>query len=147
MKKLLLVCSLAFVGMSFLTEKQLSSQSTEEGIQFQSLSLEDAKKQSLKSGKLIFIDAYASWCGPCKRMAATSFKNREVGKVYNEQFINLKIDCEKDADGPELARMYKVKAYPTLLVIDGNGKLIKEVVGMQMEDGLLALANSLKKKK
>ena len=98
MKKLLLVCSLAFVGMSFLTEKQLSSQSTEEGIQFQSLSLEDAKKQSLKSGKLIFIDAYASWCGPCKRMAATSFKNLEVGKVYNEQFINLKIDCEKDAD-------------------------------------------------
>jgi thioredoxin-related protein len=80
-------------------------------------------------------------------MAATSFKNQEVGKVYNEQFINLKIDCEKDADGPELARMYKVKAYPTLLVIDGNGKLIKEVVGMQMEDGLLALANSLKKKK
>ena len=147
MKKLLLICSLAFVGMSFLTEKETSSQSTEEGIQFQTLSLEDAKKQSLKSGKLIFIDAYASWCGPCKRMAATSFKNLEVGKVYNEQFINLKIDCEKDADGPELARMYKVKAYPTLLVIDGNGKLIKEVVGMQMEDGLLALANSLKKKK
>ena len=147
MKKLLLICSLAFVGMSFLTEKQHSSQSTEEGIQFQTLSIEDAKKQSLKSGKLIFIDAYASWCGPCKRMAATSFKNQEVGKVYNEQFINLKIDCEKDADGPELARMYKVKAYPTLLVIDGNGKLIKEVVGMQMEDGLLALANSLKKKK
>ena len=79
-------------------------------------------------------------------MAATSFKNKEVGEVYNKQFINLKIDCEKDTDGPELARMYKVKAYPTLLVIDGNGKLIKEVVGMQMEDGLLALANSLKKK-
>jgi thiol:disulfide interchange protein len=147
MKKLLLVCSLAFVGMSFLTDKQPSSQTAEEGIQFQSVSLEEAKKQSLKSGKLIFIDAYASWCGPCKRMAATSFKNPEVGKVYNEQFINLKIDCEKDEDGPELARMYKVKAYPTLLVIDGNGKLIKEVVGMQMEDGLLALANSLKKKK
>jgi len=147
MKKLLLVCSLAFVGMSFLTDKQPSSQTAEEGIQFQSVSLEEAKKQSLKSGKLIFIDAYASWCGPCKRMAATSFKNPEVGKVYNEQFINLKIDCEKDADGPELARMYKVKAYPTLLVIDGNGRLIKEVVGMQMEDGLLALANSLKKKK
>lgn len=147
MKKLLLISSLAFVGMSFFTEKQLPIQSTEEGIQFQTLSLEDAKKQSLKSGKLIFIDAYASWCGPCKRMAATSFKNQEVGKVFNEQFINLKIDCEKDADGPELARMYKVRAYPTLLVIDGNGKLIKEVVGMQMEDGLLALANSLKKKK
>ena len=147
MKKLLLVCSLAFVGMSFLTEKQVPKQTNdEEGIRFQQISLEDAKKQSLKTGKLIFIDAYASWCGPCKRMAATSFKNKEVGEVYNKQFINLKIDCEKDTDGPELARMYKVKAYPTLLVIDGNGKLIKEVVGMQMEDGLLALANSLKKK-
>jgi thiol:disulfide interchange protein len=146
MKKVAIVLSLAFVGMSFLFERSTIKQTTDEGIQFKQMSLEEAKKESVKTGKLIFIDAYASWCGPCKRMAATSFKNVEVGKVFNEQFINLKIDCEKDADGPELARMYKVKAYPTLLVIDGKGKLVKEVIGMQMEDGLLALASSLKKK-
>jgi thioredoxin-related protein len=50
---------------------------------------------------------------------------------------------EQDADGPELAKMYKVRAYPTLLIIDGEGKLIKQVVGFQTEDRLLALASSV----
>jgi thioredoxin-related protein len=76
-------------------------------------------------------------------MAATSFKNAEVGALFNEKFINLKIDVEQDADGPELAKMYKVRAYPTLLIIDGEGKLIKQVVGFQTEDRLLALASSV----
>jgi thioredoxin-related protein len=76
-------------------------------------------------------------------MAATSFMNEEVGEVFNERFVNLKVDIEKDADGPELARLYKIKAYPTLLIIDSKGKLVKEVVGFQTEDKLLSLANSV----
>jgi thioredoxin-related protein len=69
--------------------------------------------------------------------------NEEVGEVFNESFVNLKVDIEKDADGPELARLYKIKAYPTLLIIDSKGKLIKEVVGFQTEDKLISLANSV----
>jgi thioredoxin-related protein len=76
-------------------------------------------------------------------MAATSFKSAEVGSVYNSKFINLKIDVEKDADGSEIARTYKVRAYPTLLIIDSEGKLIKTVLGLQTEDRLIAFANSV----
>lgn len=115
----------------------------ESGIRFRKVPLADAMKEAMENEQLIFIDAYTSWCGPCKRMAATSFKNQEVGEVFNEQFINLKIDVELDADGPEIARLYKVKAYPTLLVIDGKGKLVKSVIGFQSEDQLLHLASSV----
>ena len=143
MKKVFGILAIGLIAMSFMTSSDKIKSQDEQGIKFKSISLADAKKQALKNEKYIFIDAYTSWCGPCKRMAATSFKNPEVGELFNEKFINLKIDVEQDADGSELARMYKVRAYPTLLIIDGDGKLIKQVVGFQTEDRLLALASSV----
>ena len=112
------------------------------GISFKSMSFEKAKKEALKTGKLIFIDAYTDWCGPCKAMAATSFKDKEVGDLFNDNFINLKIEMEQSDDGPEISRLYGVKAYPTLIIVDGSGRLVKQTMGMKTADQLKALANS-----
>jgi thiol:disulfide interchange protein len=149
MKKVLILASLAFAAMAFTldvapkgTEKRTEIQ-TEAGIKFKTIPLEKAKQMADEKDKLIFIDAYTSWCGPCKRMAATSFQEAEVGEIFNERFVNLKIDMEKDADGPEVAKLYKVRAYPTLLVIDSKGKLIKQSVGFMTADQLIAFANSI----
>lgn len=114
-----------------------------DGIVFKKRSFEDAKKVARKEGKLIFIDAYTDWCGPCKRMAATSFKDPKVAKVFNDNFVNMKVEMEKDTDGPILARKYRVVAYPTLLIVDANGKLVKQAVGMKSSAQLIALANSV----
>ena len=143
MKKIIGILALGLITMAFVVKSESPIEKEGEGIKFKSLTLEKAKAEALENDQLIFIDAHTSWCGPCKKMAATSFKNAEVGELFNEKFINLKIDCELDADGPEIARMYKVKAYPTLLIIDGTGKLIKQVVGFQTEDRLISLANSV----
>lgn len=113
------------------------------GISFDKMSFEKAKKEAKKTGKLIFIDAYTDWCGPCKRMAATSFKDPKVGDLYNKSFINLKIEMEKNPEGPEIARLYGVKAYPTLLIVNGNGDLVKQSIGMKTSDQLIALAKSV----
>jgi thiol:disulfide interchange protein len=113
------------------------------GITFKKKTFDEALKEAKKSGKLVFIDAYTDWCGPCKRMAATSFKDPKVGELFNENFVNLKVEMEKDADGPNLARKYSVRAYPTLLIVDGNGKLIKQSIGMKSSAQLIALANSV----
>lgn len=143
MKKLVGLILVAIVGISFAFT---SSKSTEEdGVQFETMTVADAMKLSEKTGKLIFIDCYTSWCGPCKRMAATSFKDKEVATVFNDQFINIKVEMEKDAEGPEMARKYRVQAYPTLLVIDGKGKVVKQVIGGQTADGLLRIASLVKK--
>ncbi len=136
MKVRLGIFSIALLALLLMTS---ASSAVSTGIEFKSLGLEEAKTLSKKSGKLIFIDCYTVWCGPCKRMAATSFKDPSVGKLYNENFINLKVEMEKDPDGRALAAKYKVRAYPTLLIIDGNGTLIKKVVGLQSKDGLLIM--------
>ncbi len=143
MKKILSVLVLGCITLSLMSIIHSNPIKDTQGIKFSSISLENAKKESLSSGKLIFIDAHTSWCGPCKRMAATSFVDERVGKIYNEKFINLKIDCEKDPDGPEISRLYKISMYPTLLIIDGTGKKVKEIIGFQTSDQLIAIANSI----
>jgi thioredoxin 1 len=144
MKKVLGLFTLLMIVMSFTTKSvSKSKQEDVTGIVFKHISLEDAKKQAVKSGKIIFIDAYTSWCGPCKKMAATTFKDEAVAKLFNQKFINLKIDVENDLDGPEIEKMYKVQAYPTMLFIDGKGKLKKSILGFHEPDQLLGIAKSI----
>ena len=142
MKRIVGILSLGFMLVVLMTSV---SSKPAGGISFQDINLSEAKAQAIKTGKYIFIDCYTDWCGPCKRMAATSFMEDRVADVYNKQFINIKIEMEKDKDGPETALMYKIKAYPTLLIIDGKGNLVKQAIGMQSADGLLALAKSVEK--
>jgi thioredoxin 1 len=114
------------------------------GIQFQNIRLEEAKALAKESNKLIFIDVHTAWCGPCKMMAKGPFQEEKVGKVYNERFINLKIDAEKDPDGEFVSRAYSVRAYPTLLFITSEGKLVKNIVGYQSAEDLLMQAEMRK---
>lgn len=154
MKKIVVALGLglfSLVTMSSMCSEGYSSENSKirsvpagnDGIYFNKMSLEDAKKEALKAGKLIFIDAYTEWCGPCKRMAATSFKDQAVGELYNKSFINLKIEMEKSPEGPDVARKYGVRAYPTLLIVDGTGKLIKQTIGMKNNAQLIAFAQAV----
>lgn len=134
------VAGLLMVFGVLLTFAFNRSAETEEGIEFSHITFKEAKEIAKKENKLIFIDCYASWCGPCKRMAATSFKDANVGEIYNNNFINLKIDMEKDPEGPELARLFRIQAYPTLVFVDGNGKVKQKEIGMLSATQLIALA-------
>ncbi len=90
--------------------------------------------------KMVFVDAYTTWCGPCKAMDKNIFTNELVASYFNETFINAKIDMEK-GEGPELARKYGVSAYPTLLFINGDGKAVHRGLGYHDESALIELAN------
>ncbi len=99
---------------------------------FQQL-LDMAKAQN----KLIFMDCYTTWCGPCKRLAAQVFPDSAVGAYFNERFINTKFDMEK-GEGVDLAARYGIRAYPTLLWIDGAGNVVHKLVGGTDAAGLIA---------
>lgn len=113
------------------------------GIEFIKGDLDKAKKQAAKEGKLIFVDCYTDWCGPCKRMAGTTFMDPEVASFFNENFINLKVEMEKDEVGPEMAKLYKVAAYPTLLIIDSEGNLKKQTIGFQDKGRLMSFVRNI----
>jgi thiol:disulfide interchange protein len=134
---------LSFINNDEALEASIERADEAKGIQFQPMTLEAAKEKAKETGKLIFIDVHASWCGPCKMMARGPFKDEKVGKIYNENFINLKIDAEKDPDGEFVSRAYAVSAYPTLLFVDAKGKLVKSYVGYRSEEMLMGMATGL----
>ena len=92
------------------------------GIKFFQGSLKEAKAKAKKENKLIFIDCYTTWCGPCKSMAKKTFVNKEVGEYYNKNFICLKMDMEK-GEGIKIAGNYSIEAYPTYLFLDSKGEV------------------------
>ncbi len=110
-----------------------------QGIDFFHGTWKEALELSKKEGKPIFVDAYAKWCGPCKRMAATTFKDQKVGEFFNQNFINVKMDCE-EPEGISFRRKYPVSAYPTLYFIDENGEVIHSSVGGKDVNGIMKLA-------
>jgi thiol-disulfide isomerase/thioredoxin len=111
------------------------------GIAFVDKPFEALLAQAKAENKVIFIDAFTTWCGPCKVMSAKVFPRPEVGAVYNERFINAKIDMEK-GEGPALATRYNVNAYPTYLFVDGNGDIVHKGLGQIPVPEFLKLAEA-----
>ena len=120
MKTKILVLSLIFV-VSICAAQTRS-------MNFEKTSFAEIKAKAKKENKLIFIDAYTSWCGPCKWMAKNVFTNDTVADYFNAKFINAKFDMEA-GEGIEIAKLYEVHCYPNLLFIDGDGKLIHRGAG------------------
>ncbi|WP_421764752.1 thioredoxin fold domain-containing protein [Ekhidna sp.] len=124
--KNLIVCALV---LPMLVQAQMK---------FEQGSWDEAVAQSRMSGKLIFLDAYAEWCEPCKEMEEYTFTDLEVANYYNANFINVRMDME-DYPGVELAEQYSVGVFPSFLFINGNGEIVHRGCGAMDANQFLAL--------
>ncbi|UZT99413.1 thioredoxin family protein [Chryseobacterium fluminis] len=128
MKKLAILSSLCIGVLAFA-----------QGIKFEDSNFTAILAKAKKENKLVFVDAYASWCGPCKLMVKNIFPLQSVGDYYNSHFINAKIDMEK-GEGIGLAKKYNVKAFPTYLFINGDGEEVHRTLGYVEENDFIQFA-------
>lgn len=106
---------------------------------FSTKTFDDACAAAAKEKKIVLVDFYTTWCGPCKRLDATTWQDKDVQKWLTEKTISLKIDAEKQR---ELAKKYDVKAYPTILLLKPDGTEVDRLVGYKDAEEFLDEANS-----
>lgn len=113
----------------------------EAGIHFEKgLSWKQIQAKAKAEHKYIFVDCYATWCGPCKWMAANIFPQKRVADYYNLNFINVAIQMDQTAkDSPEIknwyadaagiATQYNIHSFPNYLFFSQNGRLVHRLIG------------------
>lgn len=128
---------MALFFFSFTETGEPITEATTTGIQFQNINFQSALNKAKKENKFIFMNVYATWCGPCMLLKKTTFQSDRVAAVVNKSFINIDIDAEK-GEGIQLSKRYNVRAHPLVLIIDSNGNVVKSILGYKKDNQLLA---------
>lgn len=84
---------------------------------------DDFKKEVLESEKPVFVDFWAEWCGPCKKMEPVV---EELSEEFKDdvKFFKLNVD-----ENPSIAAEYGVRGIPTFFLFK-NGEVLDRVVGV-----------------
>lgn len=137
--KTIMVCIFAVSLTSFSTSNSTLETPLESSINFQNLTLQKALNLAKKQHKKVFINVYATWCGPCKMMMAKTYTNATVGSYFNQNFVNINLDVEHNPEGMAIAKRYKVMAHPCLLFLNPDGSLAGKIMGYYQGESLLAM--------
>ncbi|HZO88317.1 MAG TPA: thioredoxin family protein [Chthonomonadaceae bacterium] len=105
-------------------------------------SLDSARKIAARDGKVLLVDFYADWCGPCQEMIKTTYQDKRVVQ-HSARFVPVLINIDKQ---PEVARKYNIEAIPTVLFLNASGKVLLQNIGYADGDQFLQLMEQASKK-
>lgn len=128
MKKIILLLSLAILSVVAMGQ----------GIRFEKGTFDQALAKAKAEGKMVFIDCYAVWCGPCKWMANNVFTEPEVGAYFDKYFVAMKLDVER-GEGPAIKTRYAIEGLPGYLFMDSDGNVVYRGSGSMSKEKFMAL--------
>ncbi|RYE18605.1 MAG: DUF255 domain-containing protein, partial [Sphingobacteriales bacterium] len=132
-----------------------STDATNKGIHFEEgANWKEVVAKAKKQNKYIFVDCYATWCGPCKQMDKEVYPQAKVGEFFNSKFISFKLQFDKAetdneaikrtyADAEMFHKKYPIMGYPTFLFFTPDGKLMKSNTGVFTADPLISYAKDV----
>lgn len=110
----------------------IDAPSTEQSAEVDSVQADSVGMQDMNDSKdkIVVLDFFATWCGPCKAMAPIMEK---MEKKYAGKVEFRKVDVDQE---PELAAQYNIRGVPTIVVLSPGGEILDSMVGAQTEDEL-----------
>lgn len=127
--------------IALLLSSRLVKAQDEKSIQFQhGVSWSQIKEKARNENKYIFMDAFTTWCLPCRVMANKIFPQPNVADFFNKNFINVAVqfDVTKNdneevkswyKDAKSLIDTFKINSYPTYLFFSPDGELVHKILG------------------
>lgn len=124
---IVLMTVFAFVGCK--SSKQKGALDTNTPVEWETASsLSPVLDKAADRNQLVFLDLYTDWCLPCKLMEQDVYSDQKMGDYLSDNFVCYKVNAEK-ANGPDLAFLFEVKAYPTLLWLNEKGRVVQRHEG------------------
>lgn len=144
LRSALMVSGLALIT-SVYAAPALAQQKAAQEIRFSKGSYKEVLAAAKAGHKKVFVDAFATWCAPCKELQKRTFKDPAAAAYFNQHFINFSIDVEK-GEGIALAETWQVEGLPTLLIVDENGRVLANHTGFVDGKGLIEFAGEARGK-
>jgi len=91
--------------------------------------LETGLAQAKSTGKLVLVDTYADWCAQCKELDETTWPDPQVSGWIQANAVAVRIDTYKIRK--DLAPKLGILSYPTVLLLDADGKELRRLLGFQ----------------
>jgi len=125
-----------------------------EGIKFsQETSWDLVVNKARKENKYIFVDLFATWCGPCKWMDKEVFSKENVGNLINTNFVSIKLQCDTTKndndfiknwhnDVKSICLKYNINTFPTYLFFSPNGEPVHRQNGAMTDSLFIEVVNS-----
>jgi thioredoxin-related protein len=119
-----------------------------------SISFQEVQEKAIKENKFIFLDCYATWCGPCKEMDKNVFVNDSIGNFFNQHFISIKVQMDKTKkdienvklwydDATSISKKYRIDRFPSYLFFSPQGNLVGQEAGFKKISEFLGIAQSV----
>lgn len=132
MKKRVHTLILVLMGLPFVLQAQV------EFAEVRSLEeMEAAQKKASDQQLMLFVDVYATWCGPCKMMDQEVYTDPSVATYMEENFVSVRMDGESDY-GRIYAAAQELQGYPSMFVFSKNGEPVSRIVGFTPAEELVS---------
>ena len=129
LKSKIFTALLVILSISVFAENGPAKKDGATGIQFFNGTFKEALAKAKKENKMVMMDCYTTWCGPCKMLKKQVFVDKALGDYMNQKYVCIAVDYE-NGEGPTVAQQYPVDGYPTLLFMDAAGKVKNVMAGV-----------------
>lgn len=159
MSNLKRLLSLTIFYMPFIVDSQVISTShgqsiSKTGIKWtEKLTWQQVQEKAKAEKKYIFIDAFATWCGPCKKMDNEVYPNDTIGTFFNSRFVSVKVQMDKTQkdneqvkswynDAAAIYKQYKIEGFPSYVFFSPEGIIVHKEMGYKTVNELMAVAQA-----
>lgn len=130
------------------------SDTSSKGIKWvEGLTWEQVKQKAKAELKYIFVDAYTTWCGPCKMMDKNVYVDDNVGQFFNDKFISVKVQMDRTTkdneeirswyeDADAVSKQYHVDAYPSFIFLNLKGEIVHKATGFKPVHQFIEIAKA-----